>query len=439
MMSGILCKEMGNAMDKMVYIYMLLFGGLLLASRLLEDISERIRLPSMLLILVMGLLLPDFVGEHQSILSIAQADSIATLGLSIVLFYGGLTTRWSSMRRVIVSGLRMATMGCVVTAGAATALIYGLSTLNHEFGFIPALISESGIRYQADLPLALFLGAMLCSTDATAVLALLRPIANKLPGPLLNLIECESALNDPVAVILAGVALALAKGQLENPLLLLGDVGLEFGLGALVGCVGAYLGTLILARVDYQKASAGSEIVCLSLLMLSCSIAFLCGGSPLLCAYVMGCVIGNSAKIDCVIVSEFAIINRASELILLISLGIVVFPQDVWPLKWYALLVFFITIISRFLMTFVTLYRSPFENAEKTFVAFAGLRGAVPIAIAFEAAASGVEWGAVMPAFALTVVLYGLVLQGYFLPAATDFLARVLGLQPDLGLADEPS
>ena len=234
MMSGILCKEMGNAMDKMVYIYMLLFGGLLLASRLLEDISERIRLPSMLLILVMGLLLPDFVGEHQSILSISQADSIATLGLSIVLFYGGLTTRWSSMRRVIVSGLRMATIGCVVTAGAATALIYGLSTLNHEFGFIPTLISESGIRYQADLPLALFLGAMLCSTDATAVLALLRPIANKLPGPLLNLIECESAFNDPVAVILAGVALALAKGQLENPLLLIGDVGLEFGLGALV-------------------------------------------------------------------------------------------------------------------------------------------------------------------------------------------------------------
>lgn len=424
-------------MDKIVYIYMLLFGGLLLASRFLEDLSERIRLPSMLLILVMGLLLPDFLGEHQSILSLTQAESIATLGLSIVLFYGGLTTRWSSMRLVIVSGLRMATVGCIVTAGAATALIYGLSMLNLEFDFIPALATSSGVRLQADLPLALFLGAMLCSTDATAVLALLRPIADKLPAPVLNLIECESAFNDPVAVILAGVALALAKGQLENPARLLADVGLEFGVGALIGFLGAYLGTLILARINYQKANAGSEIVCVSLLMLGCSTAYLFGGSSLLCAYVMGCVIGNSEKIDCVIVTEFAIINRASELILLISLGIVVFPQDVWPLKWYAVMIFFVTMISRLLMTFVTLYRSPFQTSEKTFVAFAGLRGAVPIAIAFEAAASGVEWGTLMPAFALTVVLYGLVLQGYFLPAATNLLASVLGNHSDLKLRDE--
>lgn len=424
-------------MDKIVYIYMLLFGGLLLASRFLEDLSERIRLPSMLLILVMGLLLPDFLGEHQSILDLSQAEAIATLGLSIVLFYGGLTTRWSSMRLVIVSGLRMATVGCIVTAGAATALIYGLSMLNLEFDFIPGLATSSGVRFQADLALALFLGAMLCSTDATAVLALLRPIADKLPAPVLHLIECESAFNDPVAVILAGVALALAKGQLEDPARLLADVGLEFGVGALIGFLGAYLGTLILARINYQKANSGSEIVCLSLLMLGCSIANLSGGSSLLCAYVMGCVIGNSEKIDCVIVTEFAIINRASELILLISLGIVVFPQDVWPLKWYAIMVFFVTMISRFLMTFVTLYRSPFQTAEKTFVAFAGLRGAVPIAIAFEAAASGVEWGSLMPAFALTVVLYGLVLQGYFLPAATNLLSSVLGNNSDLMLRDE--
>lgn len=416
-------------MEQTAYVYMLLFGGLLLISRLLEHISEKIRLPSMLLILVMGLLLPDFLGDHQSFLSVQQAESVATFGLSIVLFYGGLTTRWSSMRPVIISGLRMATIGCVITAGAATALIYGLSRLNVQAEFMPGLVTLSGLHFSADFPLALFLGAMLCSTDATAVLALLRPMSSKIPTPLLNLIECESAFNDPVAVILAGVALALAKGQLESPLLLLRDVGLEFGVGALIGLAGAYLGTFILGQARYLKAEAGSEVICLSLLMMSCSIAFVCGGSPLLCAYVVGCVIGNSNRIDCVIVSEFAIINRAAELILLISLGVVVFPQDVWPLKWYALVVFLITILSRFVMTYVTLYRSPFQIPEKTYTAFAGLRGAVPIAIAFEAAASGVAWGPLMPAFAMAVVLYGLVLQGYFLPAATDLLAKTLNVQ----------
>ena len=89
-------------------------------------------------------------------------------------------------------------------------------------------------------------------------------------------------------------------------------------------------------------------------------------------------------------------------------------------------------------MTFTTLFRSPFQTPEKTFTAFAGLRGAVPIAIAFQAAASGVAWGPLMPAFALSVVMYGLILQGYFLPAATDLLAKTLQPEADLPLA-EPS
>jgi CPA1 family monovalent cation:H+ antiporter/cell volume regulation protein A len=104
----------------------------------------------------------------------------------------------------------------------------------------------------------------------------------------------------------------------------------------------------------------------------------------------------------------------------------------------YAFVVFLITMVSRLLMTFITLYRSPFQAPEKTFSAFAGLRGAVPIAIALQAAASGVAWGPLMPAFALAVVLYGLILQGYFLPAATDLLANALKPQADLSL-NEPS
>jgi len=86
----------------------------------------------------------------------------------------------------------------------------------------------------------------------------------------------------------------------------------------------------------------------------------------------------------------------------------------------------------RLLMTFFTLHRSPFKAAEKGFTAFAGLRGAVPIAIALEAAASPVAWGPVMPAFALAVVLYGLIFQGYFLPTAVDILAKALKGNSDL-------
>jgi CPA1 family monovalent cation:H+ antiporter/cell volume regulation protein A len=57
-------------------------------------------------------------------------------------------------------------------------------------------------------------------------------------------------------------------------------------------------------------------------------------------------------------------------------------------------------------------------------ITFAGLRGAVPIALAIQAAASPVPWGRAMPALALGVVLLGLLLQGFSLVP----LARRLGL-----------
>lgn len=412
-------------MEQETYIYMVVFGGLLLLSLLLEGIAEKLKLPGMLLVLILGLLFPDFLGDNQTLISLDQAQGISSLGLVVILFYGGMTSRWEVMRKVIWPGLRMATLGCLITAGTVTALIYGLSHLNLNSQLQPILVSITGQRILADLPLALFIGAMLCSTDATAVLALLRPIANKIPGQLLNLIECESGFNDPVAVILAGLALALAKGQLEDPLLLVRDVSLEFLVGAAVGWAGALLGERILCRDNYSKHGAGGEAVSIALLMLTSATAFHLGGSPLLCAYVMGCVLGNSSKVEVeVIATDFSVFNRASEFVVLICLGLVVFPANVWVIKGYALLVFVITMVGRLAMTFVTLHRAPFSAPEKLFSTFAGLRGAVPIAIALQAAASPVAWGPLMPAFALGVVMYGLVFQGYFLPAAADLLAR---------------
>jgi len=424
-------------MEQETYNYMIVFGGLLLLSLMLEGVAEKLKLPGMLLVLILGLLFPDLLGDNQALISLEQAQGISSLGLVVILFYGGMTSRWEVMRKVIWSGLRMATLGCVITAGTVTALIYGLSQLNLSGHAHPALVASSGHQIIASFSLALFIGAMLCSTDATAVLALLRPIADKIPGRLLNLIECESGFNDPVAVILAGLALALAKGQLEDPLMLLRDVGLEFSVGAVVGWAGALLGVVILSREDYSTQGSGGEAVSIALLMLTTATAFHLGGSPLLSAYVMGCILGNSSKVNVeAIASDFSVLNRASEFVVLICLGLVVFPASVWAVKGYALMVFFITMVGRLAMAFVTLHRSAFNTPEKLFSTFAGLRGAVPIAIALQAAASPVAWGPLMPAFALAVVMYGLVFQGYFLPAAADLLARSQP-QDDPGLVVE--
>jgi len=169
-------------MEQEAYNYMIVFGGLLLLSLLLEGIAEKLKLPGMLLVLILGLLFPDFLGDSQPLISLDQAQEISSVGLVVILFYGGITSRWVVMRKVIWSGLRMATLGCLITAGTVTALIYGLSRLNLNSHLQPVFTDLTGSRIVPDLPFSLLIGAMLCSTDATAVLALLRPIANKILG-----------------------------------------------------------------------------------------------------------------------------------------------------------------------------------------------------------------------------------------------------------------
>lgn len=70
-------------MEQETYNYMIVFGGLLLLSLLLEGIAEKLKLPGMLLVLILGLLCPDFLGDSQPLISLDQAQKISSVGLVV--------------------------------------------------------------------------------------------------------------------------------------------------------------------------------------------------------------------------------------------------------------------------------------------------------------------------------------------------------------------
>ena len=72
-------------MEREAYNCMIVFGGLLLLSLLLEGIAEKLKLPGMLLALILVLLCPDFLGDSQPLISLDQAQKISSVGL--VLFF----------------------------------------------------------------------------------------------------------------------------------------------------------------------------------------------------------------------------------------------------------------------------------------------------------------------------------------------------------------
>ncbi|MEC7897171.1 MAG: cation:proton antiporter [Cyanobacteriota bacterium] len=404
-------------MDNGLSLYLVAFGGLLLVAVLLDDLAARVRVPGILMVLLLGLLIDnhvDVVGTKQITLrNLDHAQQITEAALVLVLFFGGLTTNWQSVRGVIKPAGRLATIGVLMTAALITLVALGLG------------LAQGERSMAALLPKCLFVGAMVASTDASAVLALLRPLQGRLPKPLIDLIECESGFNDPMAVVLAGLALALAGGSGMEAGSLVTDLVRQFLLGILIGFFGGSLTVQLLGTRMGLNQSAMLPVVSLALLMVLSGGTSLLGGSPLLAAYVAGLVLGNSKNLDQDRLAEaHSSYAKMAELLLFLCMGLVVNPQDVVHSAALALLLFLVMQLVRLLMVHLFLWRTPFSAGERIFVCWAGLRGAVPIAMAITAWSSGVSWGASMPPIALAVVLYGLFIQGFALVP----LARKLNL-----------
>lgn len=388
-------------------VYLLAFGGLLLVAVLLDDLAERIRVPGILMVLLLGLLIDNKVqvaAGTGSLLSLGHAEQITQAALVLVLFFGGLTTNWSEVKAVIRPAGRLATLGVLFTSLLIALVIVGVGVAHGDHS-VASLV-----------PKALFVGAMVGSTDASAVLALLRPLAGQLPQPLLDLIETESGFNDPMAVVLAGVALALAGGQGVAPADLVIDVVRQFLLGTLIGFLGGSLTVQLLGSRTSLNQTTMLPVASLALLMVLTGGTALLGGSPLLAAYVAGLVLGNGPSLDQAVLEEaHASFAKMAELLLFLCMGLVVDPQNVVFAAGWGFLLFLVMQLVRLLIVQTLLLRTSLTPPERMFVCWAGLRGAVPIALAIDAWASGVSWGQDMPPLALAVVLCGLFIQGFAL------------------------
>jgi CPA1 family monovalent cation:H+ antiporter/cell volume regulation protein A len=401
-------------------LYLTVFGGLLIVSVFLDRLAGRLRQPGVLLVLLLGLLVNNdpsgIPGPPPTLLSYEQADELAQVAVAVVLFQGGLTTNWHQLRAVVRPGLRLATLGSLACALLLMLLVIALEAIAP--GLLPIPPGPGP---------ALFIGAMLCSTDASAVLAVLRPLADRLPGRLIDLIDCESAFNDPMAVVLAGVALALSSGQAADGATLISDIVRQFLMGTMVGFLGGSMAIRLLDIEPEGGNTAGQAVVSLSVLLLLFGGTTLIGGSGLLAAYIAGLVIGNSDTLDPQALEQaYGGYLKLSELLLFLCMGLVVTPVAVVRLVPWIVLLFLALQLVRLLVV-SPLLGTVLSRAEVLFVGLCGLRGAVPIALAIQAAARRDEvgtWGLLMPPLALGVVLLGLLLQG----TALVPLARRLGL-----------
>lgn len=341
-----------------LYLTLLIAGVVVLVSIIATRVAAGVGLPSLLLYLGVGLLLGDgVIGIDFDNAQLAQ--DLGTAALAIILVEGGLTTTWSDIRPLLRPAGVLATLGV------------GISTIVTALGAHLLL----GFNWQA----ALLLGAILSSTDAAAVFAVLRVLP--LPRRVSGLLEAESGFNDAPSVILVllfcDMPFELSAGRLASELVY------ELVLGAVIGVAMGWLGRVALPRL----ALPGSGLYPIATFALG-FVAFAAAGaahaSGFLAAYLAGLVLANSRLPHRAATRSFAEgVAWLSQIGLFVLLGLLVTPSSlVHELVPGIVIGLVLLVLSRPLAVLCCLLPFRIPLREQGFLSWAGLRGAVPIVLA---------------------------------------------------------
>ena len=382
-------------------------------------LSLRSGFPSLLLYLGIGLVLGESgLGIRYDSSQLTQVLGYAAL--VIILVEGGLTTRWSGIRRSVAPAAVLATVGVAVSV--VVVAVAARFTL--------------GWTWQV----ALLVAAVLASTDAAAVFSVLRRVP--LPRQISGMLEAESGFNDaPVVLLVTALAASMAPGAEPTPWWeILVVAGLELAGGAVIGLAIGWLGARVLRAVA-TTSSALFAIGVVAVAVLAYAAADSVHASGFLACYLAALVLGNLGLPHRQAVVGFSTaIGWLAQIGLFVLLGLLASPSGFADVLVPALAVgTALLLLGRPLSVIAscTPFRMPWRT--QAFLSWAGLRGAVPVVLAtvpLTQGTPGVEW--IFDLVFVLVVVFTII-QAPTLP----WVARRLGVDTahqsvDLGVETTP-
>jgi len=378
---------------------LLMSGLLLLAGVLASTLSARFGLPLLLIFLVVGMLAGEEGLGGIQFDDFAAAYFVGNLALAIILLDGGLSTRISTFRVALWPAVALATWGVIGTAALLGAFCTWLLDVDWRYG--------------------LLMGAIVGSTDAAAVFNLLRHSGVTLNERVGATLEIESGANDPMAILLVTVLVGILSGtQPATPQGFAWQLLLQFGIGSVAGVAAGRLLAELLRRIRLPEGLYPLLIASGGLAVFGATNAL--GGSGFLAIYLVGVVVGNrrSRATSHVlrVMDGFAWLAQAS---LFLLLGLLVTPSHLLDNAPEALLIaLFLTFVARPLVVVLTLKPFRFPGPEIAYIAWVGLRGAVPVVLAVFPVMAGVAESKLLFDVTFAVVILSLLVQGATVPWA---------------------
>ena len=390
----------------------LLIGAVLLFIAVLAGkVAYRFNAPALLLFLGVGLF---FGYKLISFDSPEFTQFIGMVALCIILFSGGMDTKFSEIRPVLAPGIVLATAGVLMTAFILGGFIWFIAPyIGYELGF----------------PLALLLAATMSSTDSASVFSILRTKKQGLREHLRPLLELESGSNDPMAYILVILLVGmLSGGETMSFGTCIGLFVLQMCLGALAGYLFGRAAVWTMNKINISNASLYSVLL-LAFVFFTFSFTSLIDGNGYLAVYIAGLVVGNNKLAQKrTVVTFFDGFTWLFQIIMFLALGLLVNVEELLDLNTLMLGIAvgaFMILIARPIAVYACM--APFRKFSfkaRVYISWVGLRGAVPIIFATYPMVAGIEGSRLIFNVVFIVTIISLMVQGTLVSG----MANLLGL-----------
>lgn len=377
-------------------IQLLFISVIILACVVCNKLSSKIGMPMLLAFIALGMFFGSDGAIKIAFENFTLAESVCSVALIFIMFYGGFGTSWEEAKPVAVQAAVLSTAGVVLTAlltGVFCHFVLGIAWLE-----------------------SLLIGSVLGSTDAASVFSILRSKKLSLKYGTSSLLEMESGSNDPSAYMLTVIVLSVMSGT-GSLWEIIYMVFAQVVYGAAIGAAVAFGALWILRHFKFATDGFDAAFV-LAVAVLSYALPAAIGGNGYLSAYIVGIILGNKKfPRRKSLVHFFDGMTGLMQMLIFFLLGLLAFPSQMPSILLPSLLIaLFLTLVARPAAIFLLLAPFKAKLSQKLVVSWAGLRGAASIVFAIVATVSPAYTKHDVFHIAFCVVLFSIALQGSLLP-----------------------
>ncbi|HEY1542404.1 MAG TPA: potassium/proton antiporter [Xanthobacteraceae bacterium] len=381
----------------------ILFGALLVLAGILSSlVALRFGAPLLLVFLLVGMVAGEEGPGGIRFDDVRTAYLVGSVALALILFDGGLRTRFSTFRSVLAPSLTLATVGVMITA-ALTA---------------PAARYTLGL----DWTQSLLVGSVVASTDAAAVFFLIHARGLRLRPRVGATLEIESGTNDPFAIFLTLLLVEILLHGQQSWSTITAKLAEETFGGALIGILGGRAMVLVLNRLSLPQGLHAPFVTTGALVVFGLASAI--HSSGFLAVYVAGLVVGNRpTRAHSTVIAFLDAATWLAQIGMFLLLGLLAWPERLPQHALAALAVAVVLmLVARPVAVLICLAPFRFSWREKLFMSWVGLRGAVGIFLASIPLLVGLPDAQLYFDLGFVVVIASLLVQGWTIATAAHRL-----------------